>query len=700
MRYYIHNNVSYHGLNHWKWLMVTCLTFIIYHLSFSVAQAQTGTWKAYMSYYEPQQIVKAGSHTLFVRASNGLYSYNLNDQSITTYDKVQQLSDTYVSLIAWNQKAQRLIIVYSNSNIDLMDLSGNVTNISALYSKSMTQNKTVNSIFVSEQYAYLSTGFGVVKVNIERAEIAESYIIDQNIIATDINNGKLYAQTEEKTVYAGNLTSNLIDKHNWELTTDYPTSLFTQDLSDWNTYAETVNSLQPGGPKHNHFAFMRLKNGTLYTVGGGYKAGTELNLPGAPQVYNAETGWTIYDDDVKGKFVVEQNSSKLYLWKFEDMLTIDVDPLDSHHVFVGGRPGLFEYYDGELKAYHNKDNSILQSATTSNRYVLVEGIAYDKEGNLWIVQSQTGNSLVEYTKDGQWLTHPQSLLMSGTLSLAQLQQLTFDSRGLLWVINNHFGLSSFYCYDPAKDDITTYMTRLVNQDGTSAPELYYPRCVAEDHDANIWIGTANGPYLIEAERVNTPIEYATQVKVPRNDGTNYADYLLGGVDIAAIAVDGGNRKWFGSRGNGVYLISNDNMEQLQHFTTANSPLLSNNIESIAINHETGEVFFGTDQGLCSYMSDATEAAIEMVKDDVYAYPNPVVSGYDGLITVVGLSYNADVKILTASGVLVAEGRSNGGTFTWDGRDRQGRRVASGIYMVAAATSEGKKGVVCKIAIIH
>jgi hypothetical protein len=128
-------------------------------------------------------------------------------------------------------------------------------------------------------------------------------------------------------------------------------------------------------------------------------------------------------------------------------------------------------------------------------------------------------------------------------------------------------------------------------------------------------------------------------------------------------------------------------------------LLSDNVESIAINHETGEVFIGTDQGLCSYMSDATNAEVSMVKDNVYAYPNPVVSGYDGLITIVGLSLDADVKILSVSGQLVAQGRSNGGTFTWNGRDRQGRRVASGVYMVATATSNGEKGVVCKIAIV-
>ena len=224
--------------------------------------------------------------------------------------------------------------------------------------------------------------------------------------------------------------------------------------------------------------------------------------------------------------------------------------------------------------------------------------------------------------------------------------------------------------------------------------------MAEDLDGNIWIGTNQGPFVVDADRITTPDTYVTQVKVPRNDGTNYADYLMAGAVTNCIVVDGGGRKWMGTKGSGVYLISADNMTQLQHFTSENSPLLSNNIESMAINNETGELFIGTEGGLCSYMTDATSAAVEMVKDNVYAYPNPVVRGYDGLITVVGLSLNADVKILSASGQLVAQGRSNGGTFTWNGRDRNGRRVASGVYMVAAATSEGNKGTVCKIAIIN
>jgi flagellar hook assembly protein FlgD len=67
---------------------------------------------------------------------------------------------------------------------------------------------------------------------------------------------------------------------------------------------------------------------------------------------------------------------------------------------------------------------------------------------------------------------------------------------------------------------------------------------------------------------------------------------------------------------------------------------------------------------------------------------------------VGLTFNADVKILSSNGTLIAEGRSNGGSFTWDGKDKNGNRVASGIYMVTTATSEGNKGTVCKIAVVN
>ena len=274
----------------------------------------------------------------------------------------------------------------------------------------------------------------------------------------------------------------------------------------------------------------------------------------------------------------------------------------------------------------------------------------------------------------------------------------FDSRGLMWFVNDFYRIPSVHCFQPSTGGINSIKS-FVNQDGTSLT-ITQVRCVAEDKNGDIWIGTNIGPLLLSQNSISEENPIFTQVKVPRNDGTNYADYLLSGVDISCMAVDGGNRKWFGTYNNGVYLISDNNIEQVQHFTAENSELLSNNILSMAINDVSGEVFFGTDKGLCSYMSDATAAAGEMEKDNVYAYPNPVKPDYTGLITVVGLSMNADVKITTSSGALVAQGKSNGGTFTWDGNDASGKRVASGVYMVMTAKEDGSKGCVCKIAIVN
>ena len=153
-------------------------------------------------------------------------------------------------------------------------------------------------------------------------------------------------------------------------------------------------------------------------------------------------------------------------------------------------------------------------------------------------------------------------------SMPNMTILTFDSRGLMWFVNDNWQTPSAYCYQPSTEGINGFKT-FVNQDGTSLV-ITYVRCVAEDKNGDMWIGTNQGPLLLEQSKITEKNPLFTQVKVPRNDGTNYADYLLSGVDIASIAVDGGNRKWFGTYGNGVYLISNDNIKEIQHFTTDNS----------------------------------------------------------------------------------------------------------------------------------
>ena len=627
------------------------ITWLLTFSCCQIALSQIGTWKAYMAYHDVQQIQKAGDE-LFVMASNSLYQYNLTDQSIYTYDKTNGMSDTHITHIAWSSAAGRLIVVYQNSNIDLIEPDGNVVNISDLYLKVITGDKTVSSVRIDGVYAYLICGFGIVKVNMERAEIADSYMPNHP---------------------------------------EYPTNLPDENNSDYNQYIDVVSKLQPGGPKHNSFGWMRFINGKLYTCGGEYYA------PAALQVWNGND-WSIYQETFdKGNEPVS----------IQGPLCFDVrQTSQGEQLFLGARNGLFEFQDNNIVNYYNYQNSPIERFDgKSNDYEMVTGVKFDASNNLWFLNSQApAASLIRLT-DGTFHKHNHAELMKlndggfTNKSNGNLANIMIDSQGIMWFVNNNWVTPAFYQYDRENDDVTAYES-FVNQDGIKITLNNGVRCITEDANHDLWIGTDAGPIVFERNAMNDNHPTFIQVKVPRNDGTDYADYLLSGIDITAIAIDGGGRKWFGTNGNGVYLISADNMTQIQHFTTENSKLLSDIVLSIAINSQSGEVFFGTEQGLCSYISDAIEPAESMDKDHVYAYPNPVnFKNYSGLITVTGLTLNADVKITNAAGYLIAEGRSNGGLFTWDGRDKNGNRVGSGIYNVLTATQDGKKGTVCKIAIV-
>ena len=624
-----------------KFIVILLCTLGYCHLTI----AQIGSWKAYMAYSNPQQIQKAGDD-LFVMASNGLYQYNMNDQSIYTYDKTNGLSDTYITHIKWSSAAKRLIVVYQNSNIDLVETDGNVINISDLYTKVITGDKTVKSIRIDGIYAYLVCDFGIVKVNMERAEITDSYTPNHP---------------------------------------EYPTNLPAEDNSDYDTYIETVKSLSPGGPKYNYFYHMQMHKGRLYTTGGGWYQFDNYFRPGTIQVLENDE-WTIFQDDMKSAFATA----------YKDVNSIAIDPLDDNHVMAATCSGLYEFVDGKFKYNYTAGNTDYFESAAGNapNYVRTDGIIYDKEGNLYCLNNAFTSGIIKWSKDGQW-----SGIGKPDYAMNNMKGSIIDSRGLMWFVNAHSDNPAFVCYDMQNNSFTKY-NNFTNQDGISI-SVIWAECVCEDKDGNMWVGTDKGPVYLTSNELSDPSLGVIQHKVPRNDGTDYADYLLAGLHITCMAIDGAGQKWFGTSENGVYLISADNNVQLQHFTAENSPLLNNYIESIAINHQTGEVFFGTRQGLCSYMSNATAPAESMDKDNVYAYPNPVdFNNYTGFITITGLSYDADVKITNAAGFLIAEGRSNGGQFTWDGRDTKGNRVASGVYNVVTATHDGKKGTVCKVAIIR
>ena len=251
---------------------------------------------------------------------------------------------------------------------------------------------------------------------------------------------------------------------------------------------------------------------------------------------------------------------------------------------------------------------------------------YDRNNDLWLCVDITENPVYVIRSDGEWENLEFSNDIFGIDN--RLTGIMATSTGQVWLLVKNDGI--FVFKENRNGTLSERFFTVKNQDSELIERVF---SIAEDLDGNIWVGTNKGPVVyynsVGIFEEQTVLGY--QIQIPRNDGTNFADLLLENEIINTIAIDGANRKWFGTESSGVFLMSEDGKEEIHNFNQDNSPLFSNKVVSIAINDESGEVFFGTDKGVLSFMGQAT-AGNEDFKD-VYVYPNPVREDYEGDITI-------------------------------------------------------------------
>jgi hypothetical protein len=279
-----------------------------------------------------------------------------------------------------------------------------------------------------------------------------------------------------------------------------------------------------------------------------------------------------------------------------------------------------------------------------------------------------------------------------------ISQLLTDDYGLVYMVspqsNGLFVLNHNNTPDNKNDDQWRQYRLGSNQGNLPSNDVY---CLAKDKNGSVWVGTARGIAVI-----NCPGQAAADgcnaiLPVIRQD--NFAGYLFQDEQVTTIAVDGANRKWVGTL-NGAWLVSEDGEQILQQFNTGNSPLPDNHIYTIAIDPQTGEIYFATGKGLMSWHGTATEPVAGMTRDSVLVFPNPVPHNYSGSIAIRGLVQNTRVKITDISGKMVFQTRAFGGQAVWNGLDYTGHRPQSGVYLVFATSETGGEHLVTKIVFIN
>lgn len=387
------------------------------------------------------------------------------------------------------------------------------------------------------------------------------------------------------------------------------------------------------------------------------------------------------------------------------------NPFDKDMYFISSDwNGVLAAKDNKMVTSFTSDNAKYNPGGYANR---AQGVFIDPQNNLWVnmlsvpclqvlpAQKLKPENITSVTS-ADWRT----TAIEGRYGEKNFTMLFSTKSNLAYIYNGNYGFG-LVAYDtkgtyvdPSDDEARQWYS-LTDQDGKGFTPIRI-HALTEDKNGNIWVGTTSGVCVITDPSKGLSDSFTVRrPKVPRSDGTNFADYLLESDAVLWIGVDPANNKWLATENSGLYLVNPDGTQILAQFNTGNSPLASNTIYSVEQDPYSNIVYVGTDAGLYRFNCATSPAAEDY--SNIYAYPNPVRPEYTGPITITGLTDSSMVKIMDASGNLIAQTTSNGGMAQWDGCNMQGRRVRSGVYYVFASSgpeAEQASGAVTKIIVIN
>lgn len=754
-------------------------------LIYNVASAQLqpiGQWREHLE-FKPASRVTTSTDLIYVASKFGVFTVSKVDNEVERLSKINGLNDIGVQTIRYNNFSNKLLIAYNNSNLDVL-YRNDIINIPYILRSNVSGDKKIYDIYFIEEKAYLSTGLGVIVVDLKKYEISNTYFIGNsggnvkvNGFAADAT--RFFAATDEGLKAVNKNSSNLSDYRNWTLLSNanglpagvaqnvfvVQNKIYTQlgnrlyyfnnnvwsiiydDGYRWQNVNATDDAILICQEKFSwadrrivvfsaatntaaqiiqnntatQFPYQATKNGNeilladfgkgLVRFNGTSVTSIAINSPYGPldgellfynntlyvsggsinEAWNYQlnrTGFFTFTNNVWNDY---NRTTAPWMDTVLDVITIAVDPRDKK-LYVGSFGGGLIEFESPTNFKINKQGSTIGVTIGDPGSYRVGGLAFDTENNLWISNFGAANNFVVKKADGTW----KQMRVPFVIRDNMVGGIVIDDFNQKWIQvpqgNGVYVLNHGASIDNTSDDRWKWF-----QTGRGNGNLpsNVVNAIAKDKDGFIWLGTDKGIGIVQCPgEVFTANGCETFQPIVQFD--NFAGLLFQDEEVKAIAVDGANRKWIGTK-NGVWLISADGEKVIERFTAETSPLLSNEIIRIAIDPVSGEVYFSTFNGICSYRGSATEALA--TADKILVFPNPVPSGYSGTIAIKGLPNNSFVKIIELNGRLVYQTKSLGTQAVWNGKDYRGNRVSSGVYLVLATDELGKEKIATRIVFV-
>ena len=719
-------------------LLLLMLPTLIHAQNISV-----GSWRTHLTYHNAQNIA-IGENKAYCASVNGLFILDLADNSLEALTTINGLSDIGVADLAYSQRQNTLVIAYQNGNIDLLR-EDEIINIRTLLNSGRS-NVGINAITLVGDLAIFATDFGGVELNLNTLTLQDAY---ENIGGTASQGTDIAATTDSlflatnNGVYAVSLsnTVNKQDFRNWNLVTSATNLSHLETFNDklhWAINGDAVYQYENGTTTALSAGAGLVYNGLTATASDLYLSvpnqliavkadGTFTSLTGnktvAPQevallgsqlwVADEQTGLVKFDGASSENFFPTGTFSpeSFRVFHFQDKILAVAGGYSSSLTANSIKASFYVFDNGQWTNYTATTNFI--DAITIPDADDLTGFAYDAQNQIVYLGAFSG-SVIKF----DLATNTFESIVGAP---ANITSLTIDSDGKLFASSSFGGVfewvtsGSWQRITTASAPVELLIDREGNRwarqnsnsvlvfdvngqqrligHGSGAGNLRGNQAtsIAVDQEGSVWVGTNDGiTEFFDPFGIFSGVEGAVVRDIDGN-------VILKDAVVTAITIDGGNRKWLGTRNNGVFLYSAEG-ELLESFTIDNSPLLSNEINGIAIQPETGEIFFATSQGIISYRGTATEG--KSAHDAVAIFPNPVRPNFTGLVTISGLVTNATIRITDVAGKVVYKTQAAGGTATWNAANFDGTRVQTGVYMIFSADESGEETFVGKVAVIQ
>lgn len=717
------------------------------------------TWRTHNAYNKTIALT-ATEGSVVAATNSAIYSYNPQTGATEQITSLSGLSDANITTIGYNAQKSIIIVAYANGNIDFISDSKITNFKDLLLaeipgSKRVNHIYSYNDfVYLSADFGVMIIDLDRNEVNdsyFELGKTGNTITVHGSIIQND----SLYLATDEGVI-GGDLNDNLKDFNLWRrynaddgmpesvtrvlvpsgeglLAAFDEFGLFEFDNSIWTDLNLLKNRHFINGSESNARALL-VSDSVVYVYTPGQVDSLDFELINEPKSAISFTGSTVVGDFLNGMLFPETEQSYypdgpidndiVRLFGFENSMvalprayTSTYQPLRSssgYSIFTGGEwsnynstgyPGTIsipEFLDITDAMYsyasrslylasfgygimeinedgyiiYNDSNSTLINTNPPGNNVSVTAL----DANSKVLSAINFNATTEYHS----LDFPGEAWTSAAVSFpaARADQLRGFENNTFWIKSSPLTGGGIIVFDSENN------RELLLDDEFLPSSFVYD--LAIDREGKMWVATERGVVFFYNAEFILDQTFIDPVQ-PIYDG----QILFRNERITALAVDGGNRIWMATT-TGVWLFASDGLELVYYFNSENSPLPSNNIRDISINHQNGEVFFATDNGLISYRADAT---ISTVQEPLKIFPNPVILARHDVVAIQGVPTDADFWITDSSGRLVYKSKANGNNATWQGISSN-TQLSSGVYFVFVSTDTGDEKQVGKIAIVN